>query len=339
MKGLRSVGILGTGSYTPERVLSNFDLEKMVDTSDEWIVTRTGIRERRISAPDQASSDLAYEAAKKALAKANVSPEQLEMIIVATVTPDMHFPSTACLLQDKLGAGKAAAMDVSAACTGFLYGIATGAQFIANGMYKYVLVVGVETLSKITNYKDRNTCVLFGDGAGAVVLGPVKDGYGFQSFELGADGSGGQLLCLPAGGSRIPASSESVANNLHYISMAGGEVFKFAVRVMNSATEAVLTKAGLDREAIDLLVPHQANKRIIDSAVQRFGLSEEKVVINLDRYGNMSSASIPVALDEAVEAGRVKEGDNLVLVGFGGGLTWGAALLKWSTTPAEGSDA
>lgn len=200
-----------------------------------------------------------------------------------------------------------------------------------------MLVVGVETLSKITNYKDRNTCVLFGDGAGAAVIGEVTEGYGFQSFELGADGSGGSLLCLPAGGSRTPASAESVEQGLHYLYMAGGEVFKFAVRVMNSATEAVLSKAGVSKEEIDLLVPHQANKRIIDSAVQRFGLSEDKVAINLDRYGNMSSASIPVALDEAVKAGRVKEGDNLILVGFGGGLTWGATLLKWCTTPAEGS--
>ncbi|KZE53208.1 3-oxoacyl-ACP synthase [Brevibacillus parabrevis] len=333
----RSVGILATGSYTPDRVLSNFDLEKMVETSDEWIVSRTGIRERRICSTEQASSDLAYEAAKKALAKANISAEQLDMIIVATVTPDTMFPSTACILQEKLGAKRAAAVDLSAACTGFLYGITTATQFIANGFYKHILVVGVETLSKITNYKDRNTCVLFGDGAGAAVIGEVKEGFGFQSFELGADGSGGPLLCLPAGGSRIPASSESVENDLHYLAMAGGEVFKFAVRVMNSATEAVLAKAGVDRENIDLLVPHQANKRIIDSAVQRFGLSEEKVAINLDRYGNMSSASIPVALDEAVEAGRVKEGDNVILVGFGGGLTWGATLLKWSTTPAEGS--
>ncbi|RNB54719.1 ketoacyl-ACP synthase III [Brevibacillus gelatini] len=333
----RSVGILATGSYTPERVLSNFDLEKMVETTDEWIVSRTGIRERRICSPEQASSDLAYEAAKKALERANISAEQLDMIIVATVTPDMMFPSTACILQEKLGAKRAAALDVSAACTGFLYGITTAAQFIANGLYKYVLVVGVETLSKITNYKDRNTCVLFGDGAGAAVIGEVREGFGFQSFELGADGAGGELLCLPAGGSRIPASSETVEKNLHYLSMAGSEVFKFAVRVMNSATEAVLSKAGVDRENIDLLVPHQANKRIIDSAVQRFGLSEDKVVINLDRYGNMSSASIPVALDEAIAAGRVKEGDNVILVGFGGGLTWGATLLKWSTTPAEGS--
>lgn len=338
MNAKRSVGILATGSYTPDRVLTNFDLEKMVDTTDEWIVSRTGIRERRISSSEQASSDLAFEAAKRALEKANISAEQLDMIIVATVTPDMMFPSTACILQEKLGAKRAAALDVSAACTGFLYGITTATQFITTGMYKYILVVGVETLSKITNYKDRNTCVLFGDGAGAALIGEVNEGFGFQSFELGADGSGGPLLCQPAGGSRIPASSESVENNLHYLSMAGGEVFKFAVRVMNSATEAVLTKAGITKEEIDLLVPHQANKRIIDAAVQRFGLSEEKVAINLDRYGNMSSASIPVALDEAVQAGRVKEGDHIVLVGFGGGLTWGASLLKWSTTPVEGSE-
>ena len=334
MKGMRSVGILATGSHTPEKVLTNFDLEKMVETSDEWIVSRTGIRERRICGPDEASSDLALEAAKKALAKANVSAEELDMIIVATVTPDMMFPSTACILQEKLGAKKAAALDVSAACTGFLYVIATGSQFIASGLYRYVLVIGVETLSKITNYEDRNTCVLFGDGAGAALLGPVQEGYGFQAFELGADGSGGQLLCLPGGGSRTPASAESVTNNLHYISMAGGEVFKFAVRVMNSATEAVLEKSGVAKDDIDLLVPHQANKRIIDSAVQRFGLSEDKVAINLHRYGNMSSASIPVALDEAIQEGRLKEGDNVVLVGFGGGLTWGATLLKWSTQEA-----
>jgi 3-oxoacyl-[acyl-carrier-protein] synthase-3 len=331
---MRSVGILATGSYTPEKVLTNADLERMVETSDEWIVTRTGIRERRICSEEQASSDLAYEAAKKALAKANIRAEQLDMIIVATVTPDTMFPSTACILQDKLGATKAAALDVSAACTGFLYGIATGSQFIANGMYRYVLVVGVETLSKITNYEDRNTCVLFGDGAGAALLGPVPDGYGFQAFELGADGSGGPLLSQPAGGSRIPASRESVEQKLHYISMAGSEVFKFAVRVMNSATENVLEKAGLNKDDIDLLVPHQANLRIIDSAIKRFGLSEEKVVVNLDRYGNMSSASIPVALDEAVQEGRLKDGDNVVLVGFGGGLTWGATLLRWNTTEA-----
>lgn len=334
MTELRPVGILATGSYTPERVLTNADLEKMVETNDEWIVTRTGIRERRIASKEQASSDLAYEAAVKSLDKANISAEELDMIIVATVTPDMMFPSTACILQEKLGAKKAAALDVSAACTGFLYGITTATQFIANGLYRYVLVVGVETLSKITNYEDRNTCILFGDGAGAAVLGPVPEGYGFKAFDLGADGSGGELLNLPAGGSRMPATAETVGQKLHYLYMAGSEVFKFAVRVMNSATEAVLEKSGLAKENIDLLVPHQANLRIIDAAVKRFGLSEDKVAINLDRYGNMSSASIPVALDEALQAGRVKEGDNLVLVGFGGGLTWGAALLTWCTKQA-----
>lgn len=331
MNGLRSVGILSTGSYTPEKVLTNADLEKMVETSDEWIVTRTGIRERRISAPDQAASDLAYEAAVKALAKANLSAEDLDMIIVATVTPDTAFPSTACILQEKLGATKASALDVSAACTGFLYGITTATQFITTGMYRYILVIGVEVLSKITNYADRNTCVLFGDGAGAAILGPVADDLGFKAFDLGADGSGGALLAQPAGGSRRPATRETVENNLHYIQMTGSEVFKFAVRVMNSATEKVLDKAGLTKENIDLLVPHQANLRIIDSAIKRFGLSEDKVAINVDRYGNMSSASIPVALDEAVEEGRLKEGDNVVLVGFGGGLTWGAALCKWGS--------
>lgn len=334
MAQLRPVGILGTGSYTPDRVLTNADLEKMVETNDEWIVTRTGIRERRISSKEQASSDLAYEAALKALKQANISAEELDMIVVATVTPDMMFPSTACILQDKLGAKKAAALDVSAACTGFLYGVTTATQFIANGFYRYILVIGVESLSKITNYEDRNTCVLFGDGAGAAVLGPVPEGFGFKAFDLGADGAGGTLLNLPAGGSRLPATAETVEQGLHYMYMAGSEVFKFAVRVMNSATETVLQKAGLDKENIDLLVPHQANLRIIEAALKRFGLSEDKVAINLDRYGNMSSASIPVALDEAVQAGRVKEGDNLVLVGFGGGLTWGAALLTWCTKQA-----
>lgn len=302
----------------------------MVDTTDKWIVSRTGIRERRIAAEDQASSDLAVEASRKALEAAGVTADQLDLIIVATVTPDMMFPATACLLQDRLGAKKAAAFDLSAACSGFLYGIATASQFIQSGMYRYALVVGVDCLSKITNWEDRNTCVLFGDGAGAVVLGPVEEGSGFLSFELGADGSGGDLLKQPAGGSRLPASRDTVDGRLHTISMAGREVFKFAVRVMGNAAEEALAKAGMTKEDIDFLVPHQANTRIIDAAVKRFGLSEEKVIINLDRFGNMSSASIPVALDEALHQGRIKKGNTLVLVGFGGGLTWGAAVLKWS---------
>lgn len=327
---MRPVGILGTGSYLPERVMTNADLEKMVDTSDEWIVSRTGIRERRIAAPDEASSDLAVKAAEKALQHAGISADDIDLIIVATVTPDMSFPATACLVQDRLGASKAATFDLSAACTGFLYGVATAAQFITTGVYNYALVIGVECLSRILDWTDRNTCVLFGDGAGAAVLGPVGDGYGFLSYELGGDGSGGDLLKLPAGGSRLPASEETLRQRLHTVSMSGREVFKFAVRVIGTSTEEALKKAGMSKEDIDFLIPHQANIRIIDSAIKRFGLTEDKVVINLDRYGNMSSASIPVALDEAVKQGRIKKGDTLVLCGFGGGLTWGAAVLKWA---------
>ncbi|OEG00357.1 3-oxoacyl-ACP synthase [Vulcanibacillus modesticaldus] len=324
-----NVGILGTGSYLPKKVLTNFDLEKMVDTSDEWIVSRTGIKERRIVTREQAASDLAYEAALSALEKAKISAEQLDLIIVATVTPDHLFPSTACILQDKLGAKKAAAFDLSAACSGFLYGITTAAQFIQAGVYKYVLVIGVETLSKITDWTDRNTCVLFGDGAGAAVLGPVEEGYGLLSFELGADGSGGNLLKQPAGGSRLPASEETVAQGLHYIQMNGQEVFKFAVKTMEQASIRVIEKAGLKKEDIDLLVPHQANIRIIDYAAKRLELDDEKVIVNVDKYGNMSSATIPIALDEAVVENRINHGDNVLLIGFGGGLTWGAAILKW----------
>lgn len=327
---MRAVGILGTGSYLPEKVLTNADLEKMVDTNDEWIVSRTGIRERRIAAPEEASSDLSVKAAKKALEKAGISAKEIDLIIVTTVTPDMNFPATACLVQDQLGAKKAATFDLSAACTGFIYGISAAAQFIATGVYKYVLVIGVECLSRILDWTDRNTCVLFGDGAGAAVLGPVEEGYGFLSFELGGDGSGGNLLNLPAGGSRLPASEKTIQERLHYVHMSGREVFKFAVRVMGNATEEALAKAGLTKEDIDFLVPHQANIRIIDSAVKRLGLTEEKVVVNLDRYGNMSSASIPVALDEAVQRGQIKKGDTMVLCGFGGGLTWGATVLKWA---------
>lgn len=323
------VGIIGTGKYVPERVLTNQELEQMVETNDEWIVTRTGIRERRIVSREQATSDLAYEASLAALRSAGVNAEDLDLIIVATVTPDMAFPSTSCILQEKLGAKKAAAFDLSAACSGFIYGLATATNFISSGMYKHVLVVGAECLSKITDYTDRNTCILFGDGAGAVVLGQVPEGRGFKSFELGADGTGGPLLKVAAGGSRCPATPETLQGKDHFIYMAGSEVFKFAVRIMGNAAEEALRKAGLDKSDVDLLVPHQANIRIIQSSLQRLELSEDKCMINLDKYGNMSAASIPVALAEAVEAGRVKEGDCLVLVGFGGGLTWGASALIW----------
>jgi len=323
------VGIIGTGKYVPERILTNRELEQMVETNDEWIVSRTGIRERRIAAPDQATSDLAFHASQKALAAAGITAEELDMIIVATITPDMFFPSTACLLQDKLGAKKAAAFDLSAACSGFIYGLSTASSMIATGMYKHVLVVGAECLSRITDYTDRNTCILFGDGAGAVVLGQVPEGRGFKSFELGADGSGGDLLNVRGGGSRLPSTDESIAGRNHFIYMAGSEVFKFAVRIMGGAAEEALRKAGVDKGEIDLLVPHQANIRIIQSALNKLNLPEEKCMINLDQYGNVSAGSIPIALAEAVEQGRVNEGDKLVLVGFGGGLTWGASVLVW----------
>ncbi|WP_223066733.1 beta-ketoacyl-ACP synthase III [Paenibacillus caui] len=326
---LRPVGIIGTGMYVPEKVLTNADLEKMVETSDDWIVSRTGIRERHIAAPEQATSDLAYEASVRALESAGLKPEELDLIIVATITPDMAFPSTACILQEKLGAKKAAAFDLSAACSGFVYSLATATNFIGSGMYGNALVIGADTLSRITDYTDRNTCVLFGDGAGAVVLGPVPEGRGFKSFDLGAEGSGGPLLNLEGGGSRLPASEETVKGGKHFIYMNGREVFKFAVRVMASATDEVLRKAGLSKEDIDLFVPHQANIRIIQSAMQRLNLPEEKCVINVDKYANTSAASIPLALVEAAEAGRIQEGDTVLLVGFGGGLTWGAATLVW----------
>ncbi|OMG00071.1 3-oxoacyl-ACP synthase [Paenibacillus sp. FSL R7-0333] len=329
MRQLRPVGIIGTGKYVPERILTNSDLEKIVETNDEWIVSRTGIRERHIAAPEQATSDLAYEAALKALKSAGMKAEELDLIIVATVTPDSAFPSTACILQDKLGAKNAAAFDLSAACSGFVYSLATATGFIQNGMYNNALVIGADTLSRITDYTDRNTCVLFGDGAGAVIVGEVPEGRGFQSFDLGAEGSGGSLLNLEAGGSRLPASQQTVEDKKHFIYMNGREVFKFAVRVMGSATERVLTKAGLSKENIDLFVPHQANIRIIQSAMQRLDLPPEKVVVNVDKYANTSAASIPLALVEAAEEGRMKAGDAVLMVGFGGGLTWGASVLIW----------
>jgi len=327
---MRSVGLIGIGAHVPQQVLTNADLEKMVETSDEWIVSRTGIRERRIASEEEASSDLAVKASKKALAQAGISADELDLIIVATVTPDMFFPSTACLVQHQLGATNAATFDLSAACTGFIYGVATAAQFIATGAYRYALVIGVDCLTKMVDWEDRNTCILFGDGAGAAVLGPVSEGQGLLAFDLGSDGSGGELLKVEAGGSRLPASEQTVKENKHVISMNGREVFKFAVRAINSSTDKVLAKAGMTKHDIDYLVPHQANIRIIQSAMKRFGLPKEKVVINIDRYGNMSSASIPVALYEAYEKQLFQPGDKLVLCGFGAGLTWGAAVLSWT---------
>jgi 3-oxoacyl-[acyl-carrier-protein] synthase-3 len=327
--GKTAIGILGTGSAVPERVLTNEELATLVDTDSEWIRTRTGIRERRIADAQTASSDLAVAAARNAIAAAGISAKEIGIVICATVTPDMMFPATACLVQDRIGADHAAAFDLSAGCSGFLYGLACAVPMLQTGLHEYALVIGVDTLSRITDFTDRTTCVLFGDGAGAVVLGPTASGRGFLSFDLGADGSGGHLLQQAAGGSRMPASAVTVAARKHCIAMAGHEVFKFAVRILSSSAEAALRKAGLPTAAIDLLIPHQANIRIIETAISRLGLMPEKVYVNLERYGNMSSASIPVALDEAVRLGKVHANDLLVLVGFGAGLTWGATVVRW----------
>ncbi|SIQ90224.1 3-oxoacyl-[acyl-carrier-protein] synthase-3 [Peribacillus simplex] len=308
-----NAGILGLGRYLPDKIVTNADLEKIMDTSDEWIRTRTGIEERRIANDDIDTSDMAYEAAKAALKNAEISAEEIDLILVATVTPDQSFPSVACMIQEKLGAMKAAAMDVSAACAGFMYAMITAQQFIKTGAYKHVLIVGVEKLSKVTNWEDRNTAVLFGDGAGAVVLGPVSEGKGVLSFELGADGTGGKHL-LQEG---------------DFIHMNGREVFKFAVRQMGESSLGVLDKAGLTKEDVDLLVPHQANIRIMEASRERLDLPLEKMTKTIHKYGNTSSASIPMALVEEMEAGRIKDNDLIVMVGFGGGLTWGAIALRW----------
>lgn len=316
--------------YVPEKVLTNFDLEKMVDTSDAWIRERTGIRERRIAAPEESTSDLATRAAKEALAAANLSPEEIDLIIVATASPDMLFPATACLVQANLGASRAAAFDLEAGCSGFIYGLAVGAQFIATGSCRHVLVIGAETLSRLTNWEDRSTCVLFGDGAGAAVLSPVSPPRGILSFYLRSDGSGGELLKLPAGAARLPASRETVESRLHFIAMNGREVFKFAVRAMEEAALEALNRAGVSSQEIDCFVPHQANIRIIDATAKRLGLPPEKVVVNIDRYGNTSAASIPIALYEAVAQGKIKPGESTVLmVAFGAGLTWGSVLMRY----------
>lgn len=326
---IRPVGITGIGMAVPAKVVTNADLEKVVETSDEWIRSRTGIAQRRISEPGEASSDYAVKAARQAMERAGVTPDQVDLIIVGTVTPDMPFPSTACIVQDALGCTKAAAFDLSAACPGWIYGVVMAQQTIASGLYNCALVIGVDLLSKLIDWEDRATCVLFGDAAGAAILQPVSEGRGIQASVLGSEGAGACHLLLPGGGSRYPVSAESMANKLHTIKMNGQEVYKFAVRVMNEATTQVLEKAGVSLEEMDLLVPHQANIRIIEGAMKRLEIGPEKVVVNLDRYGNTSSASIPVALCEALEDGRLKDGDQVVLVSFGAGLVWGSVALRW----------
>lgn len=308
---MKNIGILSVGKYVPSKILTNKDLEEVVQTSDEWIRTRTGISERRIAEDDLKTSDMAYRAAMEAITKVNISPEDIGVIIVATATPDHSFPSVASTVQDRLGACNAAAFDLSAACTGFIYGVATAEQFLKSGTYKYALVIGAEKLSAITNWEDRNTCVLFGDGAGAVVMGEAT-GKGIMSFELGSDGSGGKHLY---------ANPEIVMN--------GREVFKFAVRQLGDTAIKSLEKAGLSKEDVDFLVPHQANIRIIDSARERLGLSKDKVSVTVNKYGNTSAASIPISLYDELENKKIKKDNIVVLVGFGGGLTWGAITLQW----------
>ena len=324
-----AVSITGLGSHVPERVVTNDELSTMMDTSDEWIVERTGIRERRIAAPEEALSDLALPAARQALEDAGISGSDLDLIIVATVTPDMAFPATAAILADELGAHEAGAYDLSAGCTGFMYAVAQAYGMLAGGLAQRALVVGGDVLSKILDWGDRGTAVLFGDGAGAVVLERVGEG-GFLGFELGADGSGGTQLYLPAGGSRTPATAESVAERRHFVQMNGREVFKFATRVLVSSAEAVLTECGRTVEEVDVYVPHQANVRIIEYATQKLGIPEDRVVIDVDRYGNTSSGSIPLALADAKADGRLAAGRLVLMTGMGAGLTWGSGLIEWT---------
>lgn len=324
-----SVGITGIGICVPDNVVTNKDLESRIDTTDEWIASRTGIRQRRIAQESICTSDLGVEAATKALAHAGLQATDIDLIIVGTMSPDLPWPATACIIQAKLGAHQAAAFDLSAGCSGMVYAMATATQFIAGGLYKRVLVIGAETMSRLVNWEDRGTCVLFGDGASAVILEAVPQG-GFLSFELGADGRGVEHLYQPAGGCKLPASAETVANKQHYLVMNGREVFKFAVRVMGEAAMKALDKAGISKDEVDYFVPHQANIRIIEAAAKKLELPMEKVFVNVHKYGNTSAASIGIALYEALHDGKLKQGDKVVLVGFGTGLTWAAAVMEWN---------
>ena len=325
----RSCSIISVGSYVPERVLTNAELEKMVETSDDWITSRTGIKERRIAAENQFTSDLAAQAAMRAMQNGGIRPDQIDLIIVATITPDMPFPSTACLVQQKIGARRAAAFDVEAACSGFIYALEIGQQFIMSRTYETVLVIGAEKLSTIVNWTDRNTCVLFGDGAGAAILQHRPEAHGLLTACMGADGSQAELLCMPGGGSRCPATSDSVAAGLHYLRMDGKETFKNAVNAMLTAGQEALRRCELTISQIKCVIPHQANRRIIDAVSDRLGVKPDQVFINLHKYGNTSAASVAIALDEAVQTGRIVRGDLVLLVVFGAGLTWAAAVIEW----------
>lgn len=322
--------ITGWGMAVPERVMTNQEIAKLVDTTDEWIVSRTGIRERRIAGPDETTASLASEAAMNALLVAGLRPDAVDLIIVATSSPEHVFPATASLVQDRIGASRAGAFDLSAACSGFIYALNMGTQAIRTETAKNVLVIGAETLSRLVNWQDRNTCILFGDGAGAFVLQGGEEPAGLLSAIMRSDGSGGDLLSVPSSGSRIPVSLESVQQGLHYMQMNGREVFRFATRVMAQASEEVVAAANYTMDDVDLVIPHQANLRIIEAAARGLKIPMERCFVNLDRYGNTSTASIPIATCEAISQGRLKPDDKVVFVGFGAGLTWGAALVEWS---------
>jgi 3-oxoacyl-[acyl-carrier-protein] synthase-3 len=325
----RTCSITGVGAYVPTRVLTNADLEKVVDTTEEWIVTRTGIRERRIAADTESTADLAAEAARRAMAAAGVVASEIDLIIVATITPDMLFPSTACLVQAKIGAHRAAAFDLEAACSGYVYGLEIAQQFIMSRTYDTVLVIGAEKLSTIIDWKDRNTCVLFGDGAGAAVLQNRPQSHGLLTAVMGADGHKAGLLSMPGGGSRCPATPQSLAARLHFLKMDGRETYKNAVTAMQTAATEALRRCELDVSQLKCIIPHQANRRIIDAVADRLGATPDQMFVNVDKYGNTSAASVGIALEEAVRLGRVQRGDLILLVVFGAGLTWGAAVIEW----------
>lgn len=329
---MRRIGIVGTGSYVPEKVLTNFDLEKILDTSDEWIYTRTGIRERRVAAPDQAASDLAKIASERALEAAGMEPEEIELIVMATITPDTHCPAGANWLEAKLGAVNAVSMDVTAACTGFIFALSVAEQYLKNGTFKNALVVASEVMTRTVDWTDRASCILWGDGAGAVVLKEVEDeDRGILSIHIHTDGANGDTLLLPGGGSKTtPISHESVDKKLHYLKMIeANHSFKVAVKRFSEACEEAVAYNGITFDDVKLIIPHQANLRIIQGMAKRLGVPMEKVFVNIERYGNMSSATVPVALDEAVRGGYIQKGDLVLLTAFGGGLTWGSALIRW----------
>lgn len=323
------IKIIGTGSYLPKKILTNYDLEKMVDTSNEWIVSRTGIKTRHIAGENEASSDLGIKAAKKAIENAKIKPDDIDLIIVATITPDMFFPSTACIVQTKLAIKDAIAFDISAACSGFIYALSIAHKYLSSNASKTALVIATETLSKITDWEDRNTCILFGDGAGAAILTNVESQSGFLSFYLGADGKHGDLLKMPAGGSRMPATEETVRQRMHFLKMSGNEIFKIAVQSMIKSAQEALKKSGLKCEDVNLVIPHQANVRIIEAMAKRLKIPMDRVFLNIHRCGNMSAATTAVGLDEAYREGKIKSGDIVELVAFGGGFTWGGCVMRW----------